>query len=70
MPKKTNKSTDPILKLTDMTAAELTAKIKDLAGQIQKRKLETAVGRNRNVREVFNLRHELARIKTVLNIKK
>jgi ribosomal protein L29 len=55
--------------LADMTVSELTSQAKQIASEITKKRLEKSVGRVKNVREIFNLRKQLARIKTVLNTK-
>lgn len=70
MATKSKKPTEKVIELKDMNESELIAQSKELLGQIQKRKLEMAVGRVKNLREVFGLRKQLARVKTMLNIKK
>jgi ribosomal protein L29 len=55
--------------LADMTVSELASQAKQIASGITKKRLEKSVGRVKNVREIFNLRKQLARIKTVLNTK-
>ena len=71
MAKKEIKKTDQknLIAVKDMTAEELTTKAKQLALDIQKKRLEKAVGRLKNLREIFILRKELARVKTVLRLK-
>lgn len=63
------KTEEKIIKLVDMTIAELSVKAKDLAGQIQRKKLELPIGRLKNTREVFFLRKQLARVKTIMSAK-
>lgn len=63
------KNEEKIIKLVDMTPAELAVKAKELAGQIQKKKLELPIGRLKNTREVFFLRKQLARVKTIMSVK-
>jgi len=53
--------------LNKLTAPELAAKVADLRGQIAKLRLEKFTGKNRNVRQVFNLRKQLAITQTLLN---
>jgi ribosomal protein L29 len=69
MAKTTKKPEEKFIKLADMTAGELEVKAREVAGQIQKQRLERVVGRVKNTREVFNLRKQLARIKTVISQK-
>jgi len=63
------KDEEKIIKFTDMTVSELVIKVRDLAGKIQKQKLEMSVGRVKNTREGFELRKQLARVKTVITLK-
>jgi len=69
MPSTKKKNEEKIIRLTDMTVVELVAKIGELTGKIQKQRLEIAVGRAKNIREVFHLRKQLARTKTVISLK-
>ena len=48
-----------------MTTAELAVLEKEVGNKIQKQRLELAVKRSKNVREIFHLRKQLARIKTI-----
>ncbi|OGD09277.1 50S ribosomal protein L29 [Candidatus Amesbacteria bacterium RIFOXYB1_FULL_44_23] len=66
---KKSKKTEVKISLADMTVTELISKSKQLYAEISKKKLEQKVGRLKNIREVFNLRKELARVKTILHIK-
>ncbi len=71
MAKKAEKpATAPEIKLKDMTADELKNKAAELAGKIALARLEKAAGKAKNMRLVFNLRRERAKVLTVLNIKK
>jgi ribosomal protein L29 len=70
MATKIKKTAEKLIKLTDLNAVELVVKIKEFRQQIQKKKLDMSVGRVKNMREVFHLRKSLARVKTVLNMKK
>jgi ribosomal protein L29 len=56
--------------LKDMTADELKNKAKDLVKKIAKLNVEKTTGKTKNVRQAFTMRHELARVLTVLNSKK
>lgn len=56
--------------LADMTAEELKNKATDLRQKIDTARLEKATGKAKNLRQAFTLRHQLARVLTVLNIKK
>jgi len=67
--KKTEKIVKKELKLTDMTAGELNVLIKDLWIKIGKSKIESKSGKNKNTRQAFTLRKQLARAKTQLNVK-
>ena len=67
--KTSKKETKVQIKLQDMTVPELMEKVKQLKTSAQKIKLERIVSKSRNVREVYNLRKQLARTKTVLNMK-
>jgi ribosomal protein L29 len=71
MAKKEIKNTkkQEVLPLKNMTVAELSSKAKQLSADITKKKLDKSVGRLKNVREIFNLRKELARVKTFITIK-
>lgn len=57
------------ISLKDMTMSELSDKAKSIAVDIQKKKLDKAVGKTKNIKEVFFLRKTLARVKTELNTK-
>lgn len=50
--------------LTSLTLPELSARAKDVYSQIVKNRLELAAGKALNKRIVFNLRRQLAVIKT------
>ena len=70
MSKKENKKTEKaVLPLTAMTMAELISKSRQLFADISKKKLEKTVGRLKNTREVFTLRKNLARVKTIISVK-
>jgi ribosomal protein L29 len=58
------------LSLSSMTEGELAAMVKQLISNITKKKMDMKVGRLKNVREVFSLRKQLARVNTVINVKK
>ena len=63
------KTVEKIVKLADLTSGELIVKSRELADQIQKKKLELPIGRLKNTREVFHLRKMLARVKTIITLK-
>lgn len=63
------KKEEKIISLVDMTVDELDTKAGELAGQIQKKKLELSIGRLKNTREVFLLRKQLAKVKTIKSSK-
>lgn len=69
MAKKEARKTLTTLTLRDMTETELAVKVKQLNLDIQKKRLEKAVGRLKNMREIFGLRKELARVKTIIKVK-
>jgi ribosomal protein L29 len=69
MAKKKVTKTGSEVKIQDMSVSELAARAKQLTTEISKKKLEKVVGRLKNTREIFNLRKELARIKTIINLK-
>ncbi len=71
MTKKTTKKGEvkEVIALKDMTIAELSSKSKQTAAEINKKRLDKSVGRLKNTREIFNLRKELARIKTLISVK-
>ncbi len=52
--------------LSSLSPAELTERANKLRKEIAKTRLEINIGRQRNVRKVFILRKELARVLTVL----
>ena len=66
---KKQKKEDVKIALIDMTISELASQAKQITTEITKKRLEKIVGRVKNVREIFNLRKQLARIKTALNTK-
>lgn len=57
------------IKLSDMMPAELAGEAKKVRGEITKVRLEIRVGREKNVRLVFNLRKRLSKVLTELNKK-
>jgi ribosomal protein L29 len=71
MPKKEDKKTKvrEVLPLSEMTPVELTAKARQLWAEISKKKLEKSVGRMKNTRELFSLRKNLAKVKTLISLK-
>jgi len=69
MAKNTKKIQEKIIKPIDMTLEELVSRAKEIEIQIKKKKLELAVGRSKNIKESYNLRKELARIKTIISLK-
>jgi ribosomal protein L29 len=69
MTKNSNKQSTPEVKLHDMSVAELEVKARQLTMEINKKGLEKAVGRLKNLREIFILRKEVARIKTIIAVK-
>jgi ribosomal protein L29 len=70
MPKKEIKKTEKsILSLKDMSSVELASKSQQLMADISKKKLEKTVGRLKNTRQIFMLRKELARVKTLISVK-
>lgn len=69
MAKKSKKTEEKLIKLSDMTGEELKIKAKQLSTQIAAKKMEMAVGRVKNTREAYELRKQLARVKTVLSQK-
>jgi ribosomal protein L29 len=58
------------IKLSEMTASELVGLSRDLKVRIAKAKLEVAARRAKNTREGFLARKKLARVMTILNVKK
>ena len=58
------------ISLGDMTAAELEIKAKELKGAVGKARLEASLGKERNVRKVFNWRKERARALTLISVKR
>lgn len=70
MATKSKKIEEKIIKLSEMTVGELVGRTKEITEKIQKKKLDISIGREKNVRTVFNLRKELAKVKTMINIKK
>ena len=53
--------------LINLTAPELVTKAADLRRQITKLKLEKSVGKNRNVRQAFMLKKQLAITQTLIH---
>lgn len=53
----------------DMTIPELVEKSKQLALDISKKKLEKSAGRLKNMREIFHIKKDLARVKTIISVK-
>jgi ribosomal protein L29 len=66
----TKKELVPEVALVDMTVDELQKKAKDLTERIAKARLEKASGKLKNLRQAFMLSDQLARVLTILNIKK
>jgi ribosomal protein L29 len=54
-------------KAKSMSQAELAMKAKGLAADLTKSRLERTVGRSRNLRAGFNMRKQIALIKTLIN---
>lgn len=69
MANKQAKKTITTTTFKDMTAPELKVKAKQLAFEISKKKLEKSVGRLKNMREIFHMRKDLARVKTIISVK-
>jgi ribosomal protein L29 len=53
--------------VTNLSAGELAVKVTDLERQIAKIRLEKNIGKNRNLRQGFILRKQLAVVKTLIN---
>jgi ribosomal protein L29 len=66
---KTKEKKQEKIRLSDLSVGELLAKAKALRSDLMKKQLDKGVGRLRNTRELFNIRKNLARVKTVINIK-
>lgn len=64
---KTKKNQNEKIRLSDLSQGELLAKVKELNKDLDKKRLDKGVGRLKNTRQLFNLRKELARVKTVIN---
>jgi ribosomal protein L29 len=69
MANKQAKKTITTTAFKDMTTPELIVKAKQLAFEISKKKLEKSVGRLKNMREIFHMRKDLARVKTIISVK-
>ena len=69
MAKKHTKKNVTTTAFKDMTIPELVVKAKQLALEISKKKLEKSVGRLKNMREIFHLKKDLARVKTIISVK-
>jgi ribosomal protein L29 len=53
--------------IKNLSEEELAQKAKDLSLAITKGRLEKNTGKNRNLRSTFNLRKQLAMVKTLIN---
>ena len=69
MAKKQTKKIVVTTAFKDMTVPELVVKSKQLALDISKKKLEKSVGRLKNMREIFHIKKDLARVKTIISVK-
>jgi ribosomal protein L29 len=66
---KTKEKKQERIKLSDLSVGELQAKSKTLRSDLVRKQLDKGVGRLRNTRDLFNIRKEIARVKTLINIK-
>jgi ribosomal protein L29 len=57
------------ISLTDLNLTELNLQAKQINSDITKMRLEKNVGRLKNSRSIFNMRKQLARIMTEINVK-
>ncbi len=57
------------ISLSDLSLPELAAKAKTMGSELVKKRLDKEAGRLRNTREIFVMRKEMARIKTMINLK-
>jgi len=57
------------ISLTDLNLTELNQQAKQIISDMTKMRLEKNVGRLKNSRSIFNMRKQLARIMTEINVK-